>query len=550
MRDSKRALPQRRKLAGKQSDPKQGAEWVGARVLAPMLFQEENPQRAPQRGELLIWLELPSELIVFSEVIDPNVPTSLSDALLRAFEKPTRGAARRPAQIRVADAESAASIRNVVPDIPVRAGPTPEIDALVDRLMADLIADGPPGSYFEEGRISKESVEKLFRAAAALYATSPWDVAADSQVLRLDIPALGVAGACVSILGTAGESYGVLILPSLASFDALARSAERRMTRSGKLDLGTNILSLSFEAAQALPPSMRREIMQHGWPVAGPLAYPRVEHRERDGLLRPLSERDVQIATACASALAQFVARHRAIFTEDEPEQVCATYADSGFDVRLTAPYELDDTVAQLHAGSAPYQRPEPKISRNDPCPCGSRLKYKKCCIDGAAARPSPASQPASARALEDGLVPELMRFQRQRYGDAWAMAARDFQSPDSSVQLFAPWLLYEFHIDGRTLVDRFLDERGASLSIDQRAFLQAQQRSWLSIWEVLDVEPGEQVTVRDLLSGEVRTVHEKSGSRCVNKRDVVLARVVDYGGASIFCGMHPRLRPRAALRA
>ena len=27
-----------------------------------------------------------------------------------------------------------------------------------------------------------------------------------------------------------------------------------------------------------------------------------------------------------------------------------------------------------------PYVRPEPKIGRNDPCPCGSGKKYKKCC--------------------------------------------------------------------------------------------------------------------------------------------------------------------------
>ncbi len=28
-----------------------------------------------------------------------------------------------------------------------------------------------------------------------------------------------------------------------------------------------------------------------------------------------------------------------------------------------------------------PYVRPEPKIGRNDPCPCGSGKKYKKCCL-------------------------------------------------------------------------------------------------------------------------------------------------------------------------
>jgi tetratricopeptide (TPR) repeat protein len=30
---------------------------------------------------------------------------------------------------------------------------------------------------------------------------------------------------------------------------------------------------------------------------------------------------------------------------------------------------------------SVPYTRPDPKIGRNDPCPCGSAKKYKKCCL-------------------------------------------------------------------------------------------------------------------------------------------------------------------------
>lgn len=31
-------------------------------------------------------------------------------------------------------------------------------------------------------------------------------------------------------------------------------------------------------------------------------------------------------------------------------------------------------------AQPAPHNRPEPKAGRNDPCPCGSGRKYKKCC--------------------------------------------------------------------------------------------------------------------------------------------------------------------------
>ena len=36
-------------------------------------------------------------------------------------------------------------------------------------------------------------------------------------------------------------------------------------------------------------------------------------------------------------------------------------------------------------AGEAPVVREGPKVGRNDPCPCGSGKKHKKCC--GAPAR-------------------------------------------------------------------------------------------------------------------------------------------------------------------
>ncbi|MDC2982114.1 SEC-C metal-binding domain-containing protein [Bacteroidota bacterium] len=29
---------------------------------------------------------------------------------------------------------------------------------------------------------------------------------------------------------------------------------------------------------------------------------------------------------------------------------------------------------------SSPFQRTQPKVGRNNPCPCGSGRKYKKCC--------------------------------------------------------------------------------------------------------------------------------------------------------------------------
>jgi hypothetical protein len=43
-----------------------------------------------------------------------------------------------------------------------------------------------------------------------------------------------------------------------------------------------------------------------------------------------------------------------------------------------------NEPVSQMHNFAQKpetYRRPEPKIGRNDPCPCGSGKKYKICCL-------------------------------------------------------------------------------------------------------------------------------------------------------------------------
>jgi len=46
------------------------------------------------------------------------------------------------------------------------------------------------------------------------------------------------------------------------------------------------------------------------------------------------------------------------------------------FEKRDETWYYVDGEVA----GQTTYRRESPKVGRNDPCPCGSGKKYKKCC--------------------------------------------------------------------------------------------------------------------------------------------------------------------------
>ena len=521
-------------------------EWVGG-CITPPFFVTDRPE--PYRMALALWLEMPDGLIV-GQAAEPEDqrPGLLGRALGEALEEPLVGPARRPARLRVSTNALAREAEEAVGDsIPIVVAPTPEIDELLQAMLESMPAGDEEPGYLEDGRVPEPMVARLFAAARALYALKPWETAGDDQVLRIDIPALGIDGACLSVIGALGESFGVIIFSSLDDYEAFGRSAEAFLSAPGSLDLGAETLAVTFDRGADLPMAKRREVMAHGWPVAGADAYPVVERRERDGAIRPLVERDVAVATACVTALTTFCVRHGSWFEAEVSHPVCESYRDENdLEVRVTAPYEAFPAFDV--AGPSPPERARRAVGRNDPCPCGSGRKYKKCHLPLDEAQHSDARRPDRFHELDAALVERLSRFAVERFGVAWWQFQDDFDDLEAALQLAVPWSVYGYAVDGRTIVDAYLGERGARCSAAERAWLMAQQAAWLSVWEVTEVEPGEGVTLTDLLSLETRRVREVSGSTTLVIRDALLARVVDHEDVSLLCGAHPRpLPPREA---
>jgi hypothetical protein len=493
-------------------------------------------------------MDVSDGLVVGQDVVAPeDKDGAVGCALLAAIELPLAGPARRPDRIRVADASLADEVREALgDDTPVETAPTPELDALLEAMLESMSQEEADDgeSYFEDGRIPPAAVADLFRSAELLYGMAPWKVATDDQVLRLDIPELGVEGACVSIIGNLGESLGLLIFPSLAGYEAFGEAGDELARGSGPTDFGTDVLSLGFERGADLPLEMRREVAEHGWPVADANAYPRVERRERDGVPQPLVERDVKIASACATSFVALFARHRGAFEADEIEPICESWFDEDdLEVRFTLPYEAF-ALFDVEDAPRPPTRSGPKVGRNDPCPCGSGKKYKKCHLASDEATRASESERAGDHDLDGELVGELREYAIARFGLEWSRFTQDFVDSSETLQLAVPWSVYQYRVQGQSMLEWYLEEHGRRLSRAERGWLAAQQAAWLSVWEVIGVEPGKTVTLRDLLSHEERCVREASGSQTVVVRDALLARVVDHEGVSLLCGAHPRPLP------
>lgn len=189
--------------------------------------------------------------------------------------------------------------------------------------------------------------------------------------------------------------------------------------------------------------------------------------------------------------------------------------------------------------------------ARNDPCPCGSGKKFKKCCGSGAdaiATQSPEARRAAGLKAAEQGLLDKLLRFARSQGGAGWLqeamfdLGAGDMLS-DDSVGIAIPWMLFHRPVDetGPPMARLFLDLRRQHLTGDEQLVMEAHLASWISLWQVTEVQPGVGERVEDLLTGSVRFIHDVSSSRMLRVHAVMLGAVVDCGGVSWFGGAHSR---------
>ena len=68
--------------------------------------------------------------------------------------------------------------------------------------------------------------------------------------------------------------------------------------------------------------------------------------------------------------------------TEEREQELAAVFAENGWTCVIEVNSEEDEDIRDLESLQVkqPQAVSNKKASRNDPCPCGSGNKYKKCC--------------------------------------------------------------------------------------------------------------------------------------------------------------------------
>lgn len=184
---------------------------------------------------------------------------------------------------------------------------------------------------------------------------------------------------------------------------------------------------------------------------------------------------------------------------------------------------------------------------RNDPCPCGSRKKYKKCCLVKAYVEKGEGKEDA----IQAKVVQDLLKFFNENFADSlvdardifWGDFVPEKHLDDATLPLadinFWEWVVYDYLIDEedeKTLIDLYM-ESGSKISIDEHRVISMMKNSVISLYEVQDVFPGKGLLLKDLLLGGEYDVREKAATKSLSKWDIFATRLLYVDGIYIMSG-------------
>ena len=202
------------------------------------------------------------------------------------------------------------------------------------------------------------------------------------------------------------------------------------------------------------------------------------------------------------------------------------------------------------------------KIGRNDLCPCGSGIKYKKCCLSKRELERTlvdPAWQ--QLRSTEGNLIQNhLEPFLFDTLPKCLVEAAKADFYPDNLpefyenelvfLNFFIPWALFNWIPENDfdiadfnpriTLAQNFLTYFGIQLNNKEKRFITAMNKTYYSFYQIVQVELNYQLTVKDLLLDTTHIVKEQQGTHYLKRGDIVFSRILTDNYQSIFIGMAP----------
>jgi tetratricopeptide (TPR) repeat protein len=248
--------------------PRRSADaWQGGILRMPMWV--DGPDGTPYRPRGGVWVSLETGLanVKLAESGEGDETLAL-DALLELGLKFAR---TRPAAIQVADKALGEQIARALGDpelavtVDLRLN---EVKAMLERMAAETGGALPPAALDREG-MTVERMRAFAAAARDFYVAAPWRHLSDEDLIHVEAPRVGAAFRHMTVLGRAGQAFGVGFFASAKDLDKLHASPDP-----------DTLLEDGGRWAVLFDPPWKTAFSdldlweEHGFPLAAPEAYP------------------------------------------------------------------------------------------------------------------------------------------------------------------------------------------------------------------------------------------------------------------------------------
>lgn len=300
---------------------------------------QDLPGGPSYRPHLVLVLNGASRAILKSNLLDAAPETDdleavLKQAMLRPV--PFTGGPRRPTEVQMDDAEQVAALTSRLAPLGVRckyAACPPRIEGVRAKLERQMIGEPPiPGLLSVRGA-TEPRIRRLFELAAAYHAQAPWRFLSDFHPLEIRCPAASEPRYAI-VMGSGREVYGLSVYDNaqdLATVFATGSRAAMKMSW----------LVLIFEEPRAISCYDLDDQERHGWPVAGPQAFPLVGRATRRGqLVVPNPEDLAWLDGALAALVVHFTGARSTRGLYPVHREITVTTLDGPRDVMIGTPQD------------------------------------------------------------------------------------------------------------------------------------------------------------------------------------------------------------------
>ena len=178
------------------------------------------------------------------------------------------------------------------------------------------------------------------------------------------------------------------------------------------------------------------------------------------------------------------------------------------------------------------------KSDRNSPCPCGSKKKYKHCCL-------SLDQERSRCDDLEDKLRGQINEYCNEffdREGALIAYGKEDVNNHSDLAdrRLFYDWYIHDYIVPNKnnTIIKLFTKEYESTLTDLEKDTVKAWSDSVSRFLEILDIRRGVGYKVKDIFNETNEFfVYDRSSSQSLNKYDILYSRPYPIGNITRLAG-------------